>query len=547
MPTYFVDLGARTNGAGTEVSPYNALSALPALSAGDVVRIRGTQTMSGVYSVAASGTAGNPITFEAWDSASPPQLFVASASANCFTITSRSNIVLRHLWLRGTFMATYTTGSYARGVLVNGSSSNITFDGVRADGMGIGIELAGGFATSNVSLTNCELYDNGYDGLRWWSGTGTYTWSSVSIAGGRYTGNGIKQGANGHGINILVQTGHTGTVFAGIAITGATVSGNFREGISANDGSVPWSTLIAAGNTTPPTRQIQGIEIVGNTVENNGGAGISVLGARGRVFVDSNTLRRNSARSTLGSIWTGGCLAPVISNNLCEEALSNGTVIGDGCGIFDDQWNDGAIVRNNVIRNNVFQSFNPEFTAFGIGIYRCANGFHYGNVIEGCRYGFVIGSVAGATAPTMAGIRVVNNTIKNAAVQGVIFQNHLPASAITLSNTLIVGSNQPMSAQSTTAGTQTFQTNQSWSAVNQTDGANITDGCSFQSGEPPVNGDSSLRVSPDVTLSTLAADNPLALAGTYVQGVALRNGRMRPGYCPVGAYQAVLPRQARSA
>jgi hypothetical protein len=59
------------------------------------------------------------------------------------------------------------------------------------------------------------------------------------------------------------------------------------------------------------------------------------------------------------------------------------------------------------------------------------------------------------------------------------------------------------------------------------------------------NADYSLRVSPTTTLATLAADNPLALAGTYIQGVTLRNGRMRPGYCPIGAYQAVLPRAAR--
>lgn len=36
--------------------------------------------------------------------------------------------------------------------------------------------------------------------------------------------------------------------------------------------------------------------------------------------------------------------------------------------------------------------------------------------------------------------------------------------------------------------------------------------------------------------------NELARAGTYVQGVTLKNGRLRPGWCSIGAYQWVLPR-----
>lgn len=55
-----------------------------------------------------------------------------------------------------------------------------------------------------------------------------------------------------------------------------------------------------------------------------------------------------------------------------------------------------------------------------------------------------------------------------------------------------------------------------------------------------------LIVPSTATESSLATDNPLALAGTYVQGVHLQNGRMRPGFCPVGAYQAVLPKAIRT-
>jgi hypothetical protein len=59
-------------------------------------------------------------------------------------------------------------------------------------------------------------------------------------------------------------------------------------------------------------------------------------------------------------------------------------------------------------------------------------------------------------------------------------------------------------------------------------------------------GDFSLRVPNGTTLSNLGTVNALALSGTYVSGVTLANGRLRPGYVPIGAYMAVLPRTART-
>lgn len=61
-----------------------------------------------------------------------------------------------------------------------------------------------------------------------------------------------------------------------------------------------------------------------------------------------------------------------------------------------------------------------------------------------------------------------------------------------------------------------------------------------------VRPDGSLKVPSTATLATLGTDNPLALSGTYVSGVTLANGRLRPGYAPIGAYMAVLPRTART-
>ncbi len=43
----------------------------------------------------------------------------------------------------------------------------------------------------------------------------------------------------------------------------------------------------------------------------------------------------------------------------------------------------------------------------------------------------------------------------------------------------------------------------------------------------------------------IPASSPVATAGTYVSGVTLANGRLRPNFTPIGAYMAVLPRTAR--
>jgi len=45
----------------------------------------------------------------------------------------------------------------------------------------------------------------------------------------------------------------------------------------------------------------------------------------------------------------------------------------------------------------------------------------------------------------------------------------------------------------------------------------------------------------------LADPNPLADAGSWIQGTPLRNGRARPGWTPAGACQGMVPRAARSA
>lgn len=477
MTTYYVNLGASTNGGGaSRGDPYNAMSALPTLVAGDVVEIEpGTaQTMSGSYTVSGSGSsAAAPITIRANPAVAgaKPQLKLSAQGANGLICTGRSYIRIENIRIVGD--AAWTSQNSV-GVVLNGGLTDVQLTGVELQYCRF--DLVGGFASNGVRLIDCSAVDNPTDGLRWWSGANSYTWQNVQIVGGTYSRNGTAQGANGSGISMQVLAGHTGTIFANTTIRGLTIVGNYRHGIFAGDNSVAWATLTAAANTTPPTRQIRGIEIGSNVITGNGGAGISLSGAQPDalpVRVWRNLCEENSARTTLGNIWTGGCLKPLIERNVCRRAYSNGTVVGDGQGVFDDQWNDQAVVRWNLIENNIFQAGNPEFTSYGIGIYRSSNGKHYGNVIRGCRYGFLVGYVATATAPVMAGISIHNNTIDSTTKSAVVAWADTPAGAFSFRNNLIVGALQDIEAQSGNAGNQTWAGNAAIGVTTKYTGNNV--------------------------------------------------------------------------
>jgi hypothetical protein len=464
MAVYYVNLSAASNGGGSSrEDPYNALSALPTLGAGDIVELEpgSYQVMSGTYTVSGSGTTGNPITIRSNPLvAGPKPILRVSAEAGIGVVaTSRSHIVFENIAIVGD---SAWTSQDTVGLRLNGALTNIVLNGV--DVRYARFDLGGGFATNGVVFNSCSATDCRSDGLRWFSGSGTYLWQNILILGGEYSRNGLALGANGAGISFFIQSGHTGTSVNNLVIQNTTVKDNYRAGISANDGAVAWATLIAAGNTTPPAKRFSGVVVKHNTVQNNGGAGITVLGAQPStsfpVEIAYNTVEDNGANTTLGNIWTGGCLRPLIEHNVCRRAKTNGTVIGDGQGVFDDQWNDGAIVRYNLIEDNVYNAaVNPEYSAYGIGIYRCSNSKHYSNVIKNCRHGFVIGYVASATAPVMENIVVTNNTIINTDRFAISIWSDTPSDSLSIKNNLFLQGLQDIEAQSAGAGTQTYTKN----------------------------------------------------------------------------------------
>jgi hypothetical protein len=537
MASYYVDLSAAVNGSGSTGSPYNSMASLPTLAAGDVVEIsRGTsQTMSGTYTVSASGSsAANRITIRAnpATTGANPVLRIVSEGSVGITCTSRSYVTIENISIVG--VSSWTNQNTA-GVRVNGASTDILLLGVELQYCRF--DLVGGFATNGVTITDCSAVEGPSDGIRLFSGTTTHTWQNVEINNGTFSQNGTAAGANGAGISVYIQPGHTGTTFQNFEITNCTIRGNYRAGVVCNDDSVAWATIIAAGNTTAPARQIKGLQIVSNTITGNGGAGISAQAAqpsstRG-VRIANNYLSDNSARTTLGNIWTGGCLTPVIEGNTCLRGNTNGTVVGDGCGVFDDQWNSGAIVRWNYIADNVYSATNPTYSAYGIGIYRSEGGQHYSNVIVNCRHGFVIGYLAGATAPIMDGIDVYNNTIADIDVYCFSIWTSVQAAAVNIKNNLLVNAAQDIEAQSGTAGNQTLSNNAAVNVTTKYTANNVGAGAF----------DHTL-----VALADMAAnykprsDSALLGAGAHLGYRRDMGGKQRPNPPSIGAYDVATLR-----
>lgn len=55
-----------------------------------------------------------------------------------------------------------------------------------------------------------------------------------------------------------------------------------------------------------------------------------------------------------------------------------------------------------------------------------------------------------------------------------------------------------------------------------------------------------LIIPENTDLENLSSKNPIALSGLFVEGIKLFNSRLRPGFVPVGAFQAVLPKGTKT-
>lgn len=229
-----------------------------------------------------------------------------------------------------------------------------------------------------------------------------------------------------------------------------------------------------------------------------------------------------------------------IANNYFED-LSTTTI--DACAILVDYGCRDVLIMNNRWRNlpgkaGVFNS------GAGIMVLNSTNIRCFGNVGQNMRIGLFIGSATGGI-PNGQSAKLHNNTMFECTVYGIYMHADADRANVSMYNNTFQGTGHTVYNNSASAWSLEDYNNFDGFAsgtYQHTLGANDKS----ESMTPYVRPDGSLKVPNTATIATVGTDNPLATSGTYVPGVTLANGRLRPGYTCIGAYMAVVPRAARA-
>jgi hypothetical protein len=304
--------------------------------------------------------------------------------------------------------------------------------------------------------------------------------------------------------------GNEGFVVVGssTALTGTvTVTDNEIDGI-ANDGIsiVCTGTVIIARNTVKNT-----------SLDTTTGDCVAANGNIALLHIYDNNLDHTNKDTKQCIIQDGGSTGfAIIERNICNGYFVDGSV--DHTGIY--------LSLPGVIRNNFIQTWRS-----GVFI-NVANARVEGNVIiQGggtALTGAVWGSFDGMVVQNNVIWRIAGTDVADAAIR-----NNTSNAANLYRNNIIVGFNTGIrrGALAVDSYNDFYQVT---TAVRDASNVAISAGTGTVYADPQLNSDGSIRSS-----------SPVATAGTYVSGVTLANGRLRPNFVPIGAYMAVLPRTAR--
>jgi len=295
-----------------------------------------------------------------------------------------------------------------------------------------------------------------------------------------------------------------------------------------------------------PSSALTGTAIVtDNEVDGIANDGIEVR-CTGTTIIARNTVK-NCSLDTI----TGDCVAAVGNSALLhiyDNNLDHTNKDTKQCIIQDGGSTGFAIIENNIC-NGYFQDGSFDHT----GIYLSLPGIIRNNFIRTWRSGVFLNvanvrvegnviiqgggtALTGAVYGSSAGMVVQNNVIWRIAgtdVADAAIRNNTSNATNLYRNNIIVGFNTGI-RRGALAVDSYNDFHQVTTAVRDASYLPVAAGTGTVYVDPQLNSDGSIRSS-----------SPVATAGTYVSGVTLANGRLRPNFVPIGAYMAVLPRTAR--
>lgn len=478
-------------------------------------------TFVGALTVGASGTVAAPITVSCYGDESLGWPKVINTSGTGISSTARD-------WIR--ISKLHATGCSSHGTNLRGS--NCVFEDIESDeNGGSGLTFNLGASWSNTTYRRINCHDNADHAIGAAGNTGSIVISNVvfeDCVGVRSTGSGK------HGLYMEFLSGATGSYLQNIVVKGRSsrYSENSGCGINVRNtvSAYPGSTSLYNVN----------VNVVGVETVDNGSAGISILGARGGQVV-RNEVRRNGTQTTLGGIWTGRNIGLLVAFN---EVHDNTTTGIDGAGIFDDQYNVDCVFRANHISGHRGHASQPYYSGYGIASYSADGSRIHGNVIRSNVHGIWISNPT--ATPLTDDVQITNNTLLGNTISGINYDYDLGNDKVNVRQNVVTGSLHGIYKPS---GSNTMLESYNFCWGNGTDFSGIAAGTGSSNDDLTayVRSDGSLIVAAAETVDELSDDNPLALAGQYIDGITLRTGRLRPGVCPVGAYGAILPGAARTA
>jgi hypothetical protein len=528
MATYYVDPSG-PNGSGTESSPFNTFASL-SLSTGDTVLLKSGTTIREQFpaitvsnlTIASYGAGAKPIisganVVTAW----------TSVGGNIFSWNSGSNNV-GNVVLNGTPLQWRSwSGSLPATALQSGQFSfdPIAFVLYIYPPVDVGVS-----ATIEVSVRDfCISQTATASGL---------LVNGLELKQATTHGTSLQNSANGRIANCRVRLCGGKKIpayYYGNGIQIAEKCNNFI--IENNDISDIYDSAITPQLFSVGADSINNVIIRNNRIRACGLAGIEIS--------------TQTANQSLSNVQCYGNVIDDIRSTSWFSLRTGNTTYGIGIANNGGTtaFNTSCIVHHNVITNairgvNISQS-NGQNEWFGNVIKKCTIGIRVAqglaaamfdkvcaNVVAECTDAFVTG---GGSAMT---IDLDNNVIAQ-NINGIVPGNG--SAVVTARNNIITGN---QTAFSGSVGTLTESYNNV--SANATVGRTLDATDTTFNPIPYVTAEYELRIPPNTIAATLPLVNPLAITGTYVQGTMLANGRMRPGFVPVGAYMAVLPRTLRN-
>ena len=308
---YVGGAGCSDSGPGTQAQPYCTISKAAAVATFGQTVLVSSGTYTEDVTPANSGTAGNPITFQA----APGATATITGAADAFTISGRSWITISGFTITGTT----SSGIYlsnASNITVSGNT--VTASGQRVQGANaVGIYVGG---TSNSTISGNTVDNNSATGIYLTQGS-----TGVTVAGNEASFNAYGWERNANGIDVMAP---------GNTIIKNVVHDNEDSGIQFYPGG---NNNVAADNVSYDNMGITSVQLVncdhpttGNTSDCfTGDHGIDDLDVTGNQITGNTVYANKTAGINVEGIPAGTPSGFVIKNNV---SVDNAINCPDGAG-----------------------------------------------------------------------------------------------------------------------------------------------------------------------------------------------------------------------